>query len=69
MAGSFGYHAETIDTSLAMGELSLLPAVRKAPADVIVVADGTSCRHQIKDGAGRNALHAARVLARSLIAV
>jgi Fe-S oxidoreductase len=68
MAGSFGYHAETIDVSLAMGELSLLPAVRKAPADAIVVADGTSCRHQIKDGTGREALHVARVLERSLVA-
>jgi Fe-S oxidoreductase len=63
MAGSFGYHADTIDVSLAMGELSLLPAVRKAPADAIIVADGTSCRHQIRDGAGREALHVARVLA------
>ncbi len=66
MAGSFGYHSETIDVSLAMGELSLLPAVRKAPAEAIVVADGTSCRHQIRDGAGREAVHAARVLATSL---
>jgi Fe-S oxidoreductase len=66
MAGSFGYNAETIDMSLAMGELSLLPAVRKADADTIVVADGTSCRHQIKDGAGREAIHVARVLAMSL---
>jgi len=63
MAGSFGYHAETIDVSLAMGELSLLPAVRNAPADAIIVADGTSCRHQIKDGTGREAIHVARVLA------
>jgi len=69
MAGSFGYHAETIDASLAMGELSLLPAVRKAPADAILVADGTSCRHQIKDGTGREAVHAARVLAKSLVAM
>jgi FAD/FMN-containing dehydrogenase/Fe-S oxidoreductase len=68
MAGSFGYHADTIDVSLAMGELSLLPAVRKAPPDAIVVADGTSCRHQIHDGAGREAVHVARVLARSLAA-
>jgi Fe-S oxidoreductase len=68
MAGSFGYHAETIDASLAMGELSLLPEVRKAPADAIVVADGTSCRHQIKDGAGREAVHVVRVLANSLSA-
>jgi FAD/FMN-containing dehydrogenase/Fe-S oxidoreductase len=66
MAGSFGYNAETIDVSLAMGELSLLPAVRNAPADAIIVADGTSCRHQIKDGTGRAAIHVAQVLAMSL---
>ena len=66
MAGSFGYNEETIDVSLAMGELSLLPAVRKADANTIVVADGTSCRHQIKDGAGREAIHVARVLAMAL---
>ena len=66
MAGAFGYHAETIDVSRAMGELSLLPAVRKAPDDALIVADGTSCRHQIHDGAGREAVHVARVLAMSL---
>ncbi len=66
MAGAFGYHADTIDVSRAMGELSLLPAVRKAPDDAIIVADGTSCRHQIHDGAGREAVHVARVLANSL---
>jgi FAD/FMN-containing dehydrogenase/Fe-S oxidoreductase len=66
MAGAFGYAAETIDVSLAMGELSLLPAVRKAPADAIIVADGTSCRQQIRDGSGREAVHVARVLARSV---
>src|SRR5580700_1913344 len=66
MAGAFGYHADTIDVSRAMGELSLLPTVRKAPEDAIIVADGTSCRHQMKDGAGRDALHVARVLAMSL---
>src|SRR5579862_32805 len=66
MAGAFGYHADTIEVSRAMGELSLLPAVRKAPDDAIIVADGTSCRHQIKDGAGREAMHVARVLAMSL---
>ena len=66
MAGSFGYNAETIDVSLAMGELSLLPAVRKADAGTLIVADGTSCRHQIHDGAGREAMHVARVLAMSL---
>jgi FAD/FMN-containing dehydrogenase/Fe-S oxidoreductase len=66
MAGAFGYAAETIDVSLAMGELSLLPAVRKAESGTIVVADGTSCRHQIHDGAQREALHVARVLEKSV---
>jgi len=66
MAGSFGYDAATIDVSLKMGELSLLPAVRKSAGDALIVADGTSCRHQIHDGAGRDALHVARVLAMSL---
>ena len=51
-----------------MGELSLLPAVRKAPADALIVADGTSCRHQIKDGTGRTAVHVARVIERCLSA-
>jgi FAD/FMN-containing dehydrogenase/Fe-S oxidoreductase len=66
MAGAFGYGSDTIDASLAMGELSLLPAVRRADAETIVVADGTSCRQQIRDGAGREAIHVARVLAMSL---
>ena len=66
MAGSFGYGAATIDVSLKMGELSLLPAVRKADAETLIVADGTSCRHQIHDGAARDALHVARVLAMSV---
>jgi len=66
MAGAFGYDAETIDASRAMGELSLLPAVRTAPEHAIIVADGTSCRQQIRDGTGREAVHVARVLAMSL---
>lgn len=66
MAGSFGYEAEHYEVSMRMGELSLLPTVRKAPAEAIVVADGTSCRHQIHDGTQRDALHVAQVLARSL---
>ena len=49
-----------------MAELSLFPAVRKAEHDTLIVADGTSCRHQIEDGADREALHVARVLAMSL---
>ncbi|MGB7195368.1 MAG: FAD-linked oxidase C-terminal domain-containing protein [Collimonas pratensis] len=63
MAGSFGYEAEHYEASMAMAELTLLPAVRKAGKDSIVVADGTSCRHQIEDGADTTALHVARVLA------
>src|SRR5499425_2843767 len=66
MAGAFGYGADTIDVSLKMAELSLLPAVRQAEADTLIIADGTSCRHQIKDGSGRDALHVARVLAMSV---
>ncbi|MFZ5782908.1 MAG: FAD-binding and (Fe-S)-binding domain-containing protein [Pseudomonadota bacterium] len=66
MAGSFGYEAEHYDTSMAMAELSLLPAVRKADADTLIVADGTSCRHQIADGTSRQALHVAEVLAAAL---
>jgi FAD/FMN-containing dehydrogenase/Fe-S oxidoreductase len=66
MAGAFGYHARTIEISQAMAELSLLPAIRKAGNDDIIVADGTSCRHQIGDGTGREALHVARVLAAAL---
>jgi FAD/FMN-containing dehydrogenase/Fe-S oxidoreductase len=66
MAGAFGYGADTYQASLAMAELSLLPAVRRADSATLVVADGTSCRHQIKDGTERNALHVARVLAMSL---
>jgi FAD/FMN-containing dehydrogenase/Fe-S oxidoreductase len=66
MAGSFGYEAEHYETSKAMGELSLLPAIRKAEAGTIFVADGTSCRHQIHDGAQQEAMHVARVLAAAL---
>jgi FAD/FMN-containing dehydrogenase/Fe-S oxidoreductase len=66
MAGAFGYGADTYEVSMDMAELSLLPAVRRAEPKTLIVADGTSCRHQIKDGADRGALHVARVLAMSL---
>lgn len=66
MAGSFGYEAEHYDTSKAMAELNLLPAVRSRPAGAVVVADGTSCRHQIKDGADTEAIHTATLLERAL---
>ena len=65
MAGSFGYEASHYEVSMQMAELSLLPAVRAQP-DAMVVADGTSCRHQIKDGAQREAVHVAVLLARQL---
>lgn len=66
MAGAFGYHAEHYEDSMAMGELSLLPAVREAGPDACIVADGTSCRAQIADGAGREAVHIAIVMAEAL---
>src|SRR6185369_2159255 len=66
MAGAFGYGADTYQASIEMAELSLLPAVRRADAGAIIVADGTSCRHQIRDGASREAIHVAHVLAMSL---
>jgi FAD/FMN-containing dehydrogenase/Fe-S oxidoreductase len=66
MAGSFGYESEHYDVSIAMAELSLLPAVRRAPADALVVADGTSCRHQIADCTDRQAIHVAQALERAL---
>jgi Fe-S oxidoreductase len=66
MAGSFGYAAEHFDVSMQMGEAALLPAVRAAGADTVIVAGGTSCRHQIADGAGRAAVHCAVLLAEAL---
>jgi Fe-S oxidoreductase len=67
MAGAFGYDAGHYDVSMAMAEAALLPAVRGAGADTVVVADGTSCRHQIRDGAAREAWHVARVLEAALV--
>jgi FAD/FMN-containing dehydrogenase/Fe-S oxidoreductase len=66
MAGAFGYGVDTYQASIDMAELSLLPAVRRADLATLIVADGTSCRHQIRDGTNRAALHVARVLAMSL---
>jgi Fe-S oxidoreductase len=67
MAGSFGFEREHYDLSMQIGELVLLPAVRKQPQDVLIAATGTSCRHQIKDGAeGRIALHPLEILYQAL---
>jgi FAD/FMN-containing dehydrogenase/Fe-S oxidoreductase len=67
MAGSFGYEKEHYDLSMKIGELVLLPTVRQQPEEVIVAAPGTSCRHQIKDGTGRVALHPVEILYEALL--
>ena len=66
MSGSFGLEVEHYAASLKMGELALLPAVRAAADDALIVADGFSCRHQIADGSGRQAIHVAVLLQRAL---
>jgi Fe-S oxidoreductase len=68
MAGAFGYQAETYEMSLAMGELSLLPRVREAEEATLIVADGFSCRHQIRDATKRAAIHVVEALDRALAA-
>jgi Fe-S oxidoreductase len=66
MAGAFGYEAKHYAISMRMAEAALLPAVRNAARQTLIVADGFSCRHQIKDGTRRRPLHVARVLDRAL---
>jgi hypothetical protein len=66
MAGSFGFEADHYDVSVAVGEQVLLPAVRKADADTLLIADGFSCRQQIEQTTGRKALHIAEVLRMAL---
>jgi FAD/FMN-containing dehydrogenase/Fe-S oxidoreductase len=68
MAGSFGYRAKTLDISKAMAEVALLPAVREAGNDTVVIADGTSCRHQVRDFSGQRPQHVATLLAEALSA-
>ncbi len=67
MAGSFGYEKEHYELSMKIGELVLFPAVRRQPDEVIISAPGTSCRHQIKDGTGRKALHPVEVLWEAMV--
>jgi Fe-S oxidoreductase len=62
MAGSFGYEKEHYAVSQKVGELVLLPEVRKTPENTLIAAPGTSCRHQIKDGTGRKAYHPIEIL-------
>jgi hypothetical protein len=66
MAGSFGFEHDKYEISAAIGELELLPAIRKAPPDWLIIADGFSCREQIAQGTGRHALHLAEVLQMAL---
>jgi FAD/FMN-containing dehydrogenase/Fe-S oxidoreductase len=66
MAGSFGFESDKYDVSQAIGELELLPAVRSAPPDCLIIADGFSCREQIAQGTDRHALHLAEVLQMAL---
>lgn len=67
MAGSFGYEKEHFSLSMQIGELVLLPVVRQQPDEVIIAAPGTSCRHQIKDGSGKKALHPVEILYDALL--
>ncbi|WP_257666117.1 FAD-binding and (Fe-S)-binding domain-containing protein [Parapedobacter tibetensis] len=67
MAGSFGYEKEHYEVSMKVGELVLLPTVRNTPAEILIAAPGTSCRHQIKDGTGRRAYHPVEILWDALV--
>ena len=66
MAGAFGLEAEHYDASMQMAELALLPQVRQATTETLLIANGTSCRHQIRDGAQRQSVHLAQVLRNAL---
>ena len=66
MAGSFGYEKEHYNTSMQIGELKLFPSIRKSDENVIIAANGTSCRHQIFDGTGRKAQHPVTILRNAL---
>ena len=67
MAGSFGYERRHYQTSMAIGEHKLFPAIRKTEAEVTIAANGTSCRHQIADGTGRQAIHPISILREALV--
>ena len=67
MAGSFGYEKEHYEFSMKIGELVLFPTVRETPESTLIAASGTSCRHQIKDGTKRTALHPVEILYQALV--
>lgn len=66
MAGSFGYEKEHFDVSMEIGELTVFPSIRAKKEDSMICAPGFSCRHQIKDGVGEEALHPAVLIAKAL---
>ena len=66
MAGSFGYEKEHYEVSMQIGELVLFPYIRNTSQDVVIAAPGISCRHQIKDGTGRTAMHPVEILFKAL---
>jgi Fe-S oxidoreductase len=67
MAGSFGFEKEHFNVSMAIGEQTLFPAIRKTPLTTVIAANGTSCRHQIKDGTNRIAKHPVTILKEALL--
>jgi Fe-S oxidoreductase len=67
MAGSFGFEKEHFDVSMKIGELVLFPTIRKQNEETLIAAPGTSCRHQIKDGTGKRALHTVEILYDALL--
>jgi Fe-S oxidoreductase len=67
MAGSFGFEKEHFDVSMQIGELVLFPTIRKQAEETLIAAPGTSCRHQIKDGTGKRALHTIEILYDALL--
>ena len=67
MAGSFGYEKDKYEVSMQIGEQTLFPAIRKASGEVVISANGTSCRHQIKDGTNRNVKHPMSILKDALV--
>ena len=66
MAGAFGYTADHYDVSMKIGELSVFPAIRAAETETIIAAPGTSCRHQIRDGTGKAAVHPVEIMASAI---
>lgn len=68
MAGSFGYEHEHYELSMAVGDLKLFPAIKKSDQNTVIAANGTSCRHQISDGAGVKAYHPVTILKEALLA-